>query len=542
MTHRPSTLSRGVGLLLGAALTGAALSGGISIGPAAAQTAEAVSDRPVARTAEGTLRGTTTEGVDSFRGIPYAAPPVGALRWQPPQPVQGWSGVREAVSHGNRCPAQASTNGERTEDEDCLYLNVQRPANAGPGAHLPVMVWIHGGGLYNGSSNQHDGSLIVRETGAVVVTVNYRLGVLGLLAHPALTREAGGESGNYALKDQQAALRWVQRTIAAFGGDPRRVTVAGESAGAHSVCAHLVVPGSRNLFSQAIMQSGMCSTPPPLEWAEASGTEIAEAVGCTDGATAAACLRAVPAGTLLDTPSDDLFLVSGVPTMPKTLQVAVDDGEFARVPLLIGATRDEARTAARWMGLFGYTRDQYEEYVRREAGPRAEAVLAHYPWPAESDTFTAAYLVGAINTDAGAIFGLGGCTNLALTDALAAGTETYAYEFDHRDGPGLEPDLAGYVWGAGHAAELAYLWPSFDNGTPIAPRFDAGERRLSLEMVRAWGAFIRDGTPRQIGATPWPSFSETGTTMALRAGGASAPLTRAELSAEHQCELWSELS
>ena len=489
---------------------------------------------PVARVETGLLRGGETGGVDSFLGIPYAAPPVGQLRWRAPQPAASWPGVREATAYGNRCAAAASSNGPRSEAEDCLFLNVQRPTFVHSGQKVPVYFWIHGGGLQNGSSNQHDGSLIVNRTGAVVVTINYRLGPFGFLAHPGLTAEGGGQSGDYGLLDQQAALRWVQRNIAAFGGDPRQVTIGGESAGGWSVCTHLAAPGSRGLFHAAMIQSGSCLSE-SLAQAEKSGTTAAQALGCADPATAVACLRALPASRLVDTQVNPQF-VHGVPALPQAPDVAVRTGAFTRVPVVIGANRDEGRTFA--AGFIGQTRETYEKFVRNTFPDRADAVLARYPWPADADRFTAAYLAGAIYTDAGQVGRIGGCPNLDLTRTFARYTRTYAYEFDHRTGPGLSP-VPGYVWGAGHAAELAYLWPSFDNGTPIAPTFTQAERRLARDMVDAWGHFVRSGRPGAAGWTPWPSFTGTGQVMSLQTGS-STLVSDAALGAEHNCDLWGE--
>jgi carboxylesterase type B len=490
---------------------------------------------PTARTDTGTVRGVETGGVDGFLGIPYARPPVGELRWQPPRQAAAWQGVRDATSFGNRCPAAASTNGPRSETEDCLYLNVWRPANARPGQRLPVYVWIHGGGLNNGSSNQHDGSLIARMTGVVVVSINYRLGAFGFLAHPALTSEAG-QSGNYGFMDQQAALRWVRRNIAAFGGDPRQVTAGGESAGGFSVCAHLSAPASQDLFGQAVIQSGSCPSQ-TLGQAETNGTSFAQAVGCTDQATAAQCLRNVPAAAVVDASSlARATLVRGVPVLPQDPDTAVRTGKFNRVPVLVGANRDEGRTFT--PGFIGMTQEQYSGWVRGQYGDRAETILARYPWPADADRFTPAYLAGAIMTDSGYLAGIGGCAAQSLVKAFATYTRTYAYEFGHRTGPGLTPTPEGYVWGAGHAAELAYMWPSFDNGTPIAPTFDAAERRLAADMVRYWGSFVRGGQPQAAGSAHWPSYNLGQRTMLLRAGGRSTLASAAQLAAEHNCDLW----
>jgi carboxylesterase type B len=493
------------------------------------------SSSPVVRTDKGAVRGVRAGGVDSFLGIPYAAPPTGTLRWRPPQPAAPWSGVRLADQYGNRCPAAASTNGPRSETEDCLFVNVQRPAEREGDDRVPVYVFIHGGGLSNGSSNQADMAPIVRLTGVVGVTINYRLGVLGFLGLPGLTAESG-ESGNYGLMDQEAALRWVQRNIAAFGGDPERVTVGGESAGGWSVCVHLSAPGSRGLMARAMMQSGSCPSQTVTQ-AYATGASFAGQAGCGASADPVACLRATPVGQLIDVPYPGgvPLPVRGTPFLPLDPHVAVATGQFARVPIVIGANRDEGRTFSQ--GNIGWTEAQYVSWVQQTFGTNASAVLAHYPWPATSDKFTAAYLTGAIITDSGLIFGIGGCPNRLLTQDFARYTRTFAYEFDHRTGPGLTP-IPGYVWGAGHAAELAYLFPSFNNGTPIAPTFNAAERELAREMKKYWGAFVLRGNPRVEGQSPWPSYNTRRQVLSLRADHNSTLISDMELSAEHQCSFW----
>ena len=471
---------------------------------------------PVVRTDRGAVQGVRAPGVESFLGIRYAAPPGGGRRWRPPQPAAAWPGTVPATAYGARCAAAASTNGARTEAEDCLFVNVQRPVGLRRGERRPVYVFIHGGGLTNGSSNQADMAAMVRATGVIGVSFNYRLGVLGFLGLPGLTAEAG-ESGNYGFQDQQAALRWIKRNVAAFGGDPARVTVGGESAGGWSVCGHLVAPGSRGLLSQAMIQSGSCLTRTQPA-AEASGTALATAVGCTN----VACLRNTSVARLIDAPSGGFALVRGTPTLPADPAVAVANGDFARVPVVLGANRDEGRTFAQ--GFIGATREQYEAWVGQNGGA---PVLVRYPWPATADRFTAAYLIGAIMTDAGLLARIGGCPQRALTRDFARWTRTWSYEFAHRTGPGLTP-IPGYVWGAGHAAELAYLFPSFDNGTPIAPTFDRGERWLARDMKQAWGAFARSGSP---------GWSARGV-LSLRAGGQSRLIGDASLAAEHQCDFW----
>jgi para-nitrobenzyl esterase len=483
---------------------------------------------PVARTQSGVVRGFSADGVDNFRGVPFAEPPVAALRWQPPRPARPWSGVRAAVDYGPVCAQPASPFAPRVETEDCLYLNVQRPAGVRQDQRLPVYVWIHGGALISGSGSQYDGTRIVRDERVVVVTINYRLGLLGFLAHPALTAEAG-QSGNYGFMDQQAALRWVQRNIARFGGDPRRVTIGGESAGGWSICGHLVAPGSRGLFARAMIQSGSCPSQ-SLASAEAQGGTFAQSVGCADPVTAAGCLRGAAVGALLDQAPDVALFVHGVPVFPQPLRAAVDSGDFARVPVVNGATRDEGRLFT--TEFIGYTQQQYTDWVNATFAEAATAVLARYPWPADADQFTPAYLIAAIITDSGFLEGIGGCGNRALTKAMARHTTVYAYRFDNRDGPSLIP-VPGYVAGAEHAAELMYLWSSFDTSG-----FGPDDRELADNMTQYWGSFIRGGPPSAARSARWPSFNRAQQTLSLRPGGASTLLSDDRIAAEHQCEFW----
>ena len=492
---------------------------------------------PVVRTRSGAVRGRAVEGVEAFLGLPYAAPPVGKLRWRPPQRVRSWRGVRDATEFGARAAAAESANGPRSEAEDCLFVNVWRPMGTSERARLPVYVFIHGGGLLNGSSNQADMTQFVQATGVVGVSLNYRLGVLGFLAHPTLSEESG-ESGNWGLMDQQAALAWVRDNIARFGGDPKRVTVGGESAGGWSVCAHLVAPGSRGLFAGAMVQSGSAPSV-SLQDAEGMGFQIAEALGCT-GLDALDRLRALPVGALIDVayPGEVPKPVHFTPFLPAPVHESIRAGVFQRVPVVVGATRDEGRTFLK--GGLGWDGAQYAAWVREWFGAKAEKVLAEYPWPEDADGFTGAYLAGEVVTDCGAFDGIGGCGNLRLTREMARHTRVWAYEFAHRTGPGLTPEPAGYEWGAGHAAELAYLFPSFDNGTPIAPRFGEVERRLSREMTARWGGFVAKGVPEPEGLAPWPAFNDAGVVLSLRGEG-SVPVPEADIARQHRWAFWEGL-
>ena len=394
---------------------------------------------------------------------------------------------------------------------------------------------IHGGGLTSGAGDQHDGSLIVNTDHIIVVSINYRLGPFGFLTLPGLGTSALTASGNYGLLDQEAALRWVQRNIAAFGGDPRQVTIDGESAGGWSVCALMTSPLARGLFRGAIMQSGSCATQTRAT-AEANSLAFAKQAGCPDAATAAACLRALPEQTLLNasTSYQPLF-TSGGPELPVPAGQAVASGRYNRVPLLIGTNHNEGRTFSQ--GLAGLTEQQADQVITQDYGSRAPAILARYPWASYPSPYTAAYMIGDIWTDSGFITGIGGCPEQELAGRFAETTPTYFYQFDDLHAPGLNNDLPGYQWGAGHAMELAYLWPSFDNGFSLYDELTPAQLELSRQMVRYWGAFTARGAPEASGQPRWPGYT-SGRLMSLRPGGQTQTIPADTFAAEHQCSFW----
>jgi para-nitrobenzyl esterase len=332
----------------------------------------------------------------------------------------------------------------------------------------------------------------------------------------------------------------VSRNIARFGGDPAQVTIAGESAGGWSVCAHLVSPGARGLFQRAVIQSGSCPSRTQAA-ADQLGTGLARAVHCTDPATAPACLRQVPVSTLLRAPLPGQTLpVRGTTVLPRDPRAAVAAGAFARVPVLIGANRDEGRTFS--TGKIGWSRTQYTLWLQQSFGSALAAkVLARYPWPAQSTPFTAAYLTAAVTTDAGLVAKIGGCPNRRLTADLARYTPTWAYDFDHRTGPGLMPQPAGYVWGAGHATELPYLFRTLASGTGVVYPFDAGEAQLSQQMQHYWGAFVRTGRPDVAGQPQWTDVGASGRVLSLLTAGGTRMVPDATLAAAHQCAFWDPL-
>ena len=313
---------------------------------------------PVVGTSNGAVRGLANGAVDEFLGIPYAAPPVGALRWRPPQPAARWSGVRDATQFGSHCPQVASPFGEASTSENCLFLNVFTPSRQRDRRHSPVMVWIHGGALVTGGSDDYLPTNLVQD-GVTVVTINYRLGALGFLAHPALA-DANGQSGDYGLMDQQAALRWVKRNIAGFGGDPRNVTIFGESAGGLSTLSQVASPQARGLFEKAIVESGSYNlTQASLASAESAGEAFAAQAGCAS--QTAACLRGLPVSTILANEDAGGYTPNiNTEVLPESLGTAFATGNFNRVPIINGTNHDEWRLFVALSALEGNAGDRRE--------------------------------------------------------------------------------------------------------------------------------------------------------------------------------------
>src|SRR5580692_9534191 len=399
------------------------------------------SANPVVRIDGGLIRGASAAGVNSFLGLPYAAPPTGNLRWRPPQPASSWSGVRDATQFGASCPQAQAHNPflpPGTISEDCLYLNVYTPTLRS-GSGRPVLVWIHGGGLVQDGGRNYDGTKLAA-AGTVVVTINYRLGALGFLAHPALASH--GAAGNYGLMDQQAALRWVQRNIARFGGDPRNVTIAGQSAGGLSVLAQMVSPGARGLFQRAIVQSGTFAlNQRPLATAEASGEKFAQSVGCAD--QTAACLRNVPVSDLVAKFGVEIPGVVDGSVLTQPIGAALARGQFARVPVINGITHDEELLFVAGLGitvsqgtnipLAAPLSDSanYQPDIAQALGvpaARAAAIANEYPLSAYPNSVVAFSLLVSDASFA--------CPALQVDRWTAArGLPTYAYQFNDDNAP-----------------------------------------------------------------------------------------------------------
>jgi para-nitrobenzyl esterase len=463
-------------------------------------------------TDRGPVRGVVGDEVRTFQGIPFATPPVGALRFRPPQPAARWRDPLDATAPRGTCPQPPMFGAPGSTTEDCLYLNVTTPRRAH--GRVPVMVWIHGGGFTSGAGSFYNAAKLAAEGGVVVVTINYRLGPFGFLALPALdTEHPGIQSGNTGIEDQQAALRWVRRNAAAFGGDPHNVTIFGESAGSSSVCVHLVSPTATGLFSKAIGQSFACTSPQlPKNTAETTGATFAARFGCTDAAQAAECLRAKPVPELLAAWPGGGPVVGGI-ELPLQPPEAIRTNRFHHVPVMLGNTHDEMRlfVSAQFDALgHPVTPEQYVGFIRATYGSNADRVLALYPLSAFP---TPTIALSTVETDFGT--SLSTCGHLASYRAFAkARVPVFAYQFADRTAPPLV-DLPNFDEGAEHATELNFLFPRLF-GAPLTPAQEA----LSTTMVAYWTNFAQRGNPRAHGEPAWPRFHSDGDVLTLNIGPA----------------------
>jgi para-nitrobenzyl esterase len=492
----------------------------------------------VVPTDKGPVRGTETAAMKEWLGIPYAAPPVGDLRWRPPRAHARWHGPRDATHFANHCPQSGSSIGGATSDEDCLYLNVYAPNRGNGKGHtkdLPVMFWIHGGALSGGESDDYDPTRLVQQ-GTVVVTINYRLGWLGFLAHPALTAESPNHaSGDYGYLDQQAALRWVKRNIAKFGGDPGDVTIFGQSAGGHSVHVLLASPLAAGLFQRAIAQSGPYadSTMPSLSRAEMSGTNVATQVGCPD--QTAACLRSVPVDKLLPTqPSGGLPVVPPVDgwVLKQTPAEAFASGEFNRVPVVEGSTHDEFRSYAAVLvpdvpfQLYPAVVAQFVSALGLSVNPAD--IVKQYPIGDYQNNVRLA--ISAIGTDY-----LWSCPGRRAALSFSRVVPTRTYEFADENAPTeLAPNVPGFPFGAYHASELPSLFDSTTLGGHA--NLTADQETLAATMVRYWTQFADTADPNSPGTPEWPSYDAA--TDIRQSLVPPTPHPTSGFAADHKCAFW----
>jgi len=524
-------------LLLGVAICVVALSS------APAASADDSSLPPIALTESGVVIGSTTDGVNQFLGIPYAAPPVGSLRWRPPKRYGFFPGfILQATQFGSEC-TQAGAG-----SENCLFLNVFTPkVRSDDGWHdrdrrgLPVMFWIHGGGLINGSSTPYNPELLVKK-GVIVVTINYRLGFLGFFAQSAIDAE-GHLNGNYGLMDQQFALKWVRRNIANFGGNPHRITIFGESAGGQSVYAQLASPLASGLFHGAIAESGSYaefqdyfSNVVTLAQAETTGTRsvpsgiaIADSVGCTS--QTASCLRAVPAATMVAQEPFPLYPFVDGTLLTQTIGAAFATGEFNHVPVIAGTNHDEYRLfVALDFDLVGnpiLTSGEYVNDTTALFGPLAPGVLAFYPFAAYPNGGEA---LGASGTD-----GVFSCPARNVDQALSKLVPTYAYEFNDENAPPAQSAFGGlltFPLGAYHSSELPYLFPGIDVfGLPVT--LSSQQAELSEAMVSYWTQFAKKGDPNSSGEPLWSPYSAS--TDEFQSLIPPVPMVESNFNSSHQC-------
>jgi para-nitrobenzyl esterase len=478
---------------------------------------------------KGILNGTTAE----FLGIPYAAPPVGDLRWMPPQPPSQFSGLFDASNFGSVC-----TQPGRPSTEDCLYLNIYVPNFKKNGTkRMPVMFWIHGGGLTAGAGSDYDPTPLLRPGNVIVVTINYRLGYLGFFAQTALDAE-GHDAGNYGLMDQQFAMQWVQNNIAAFGGDPSNITIFGESAGGHSVYANLASPTARGLFAHAIAESGsyvlfdtFIQPIVTLPVGETTGNGLVPAgdsVATGLGCSSAACLRAVSAATLVGVQPGTLYAFIDGTLLTQTPGAAFASGEFNKVPVIAGTNHDEWRI---------FVAEQYDatgnpiltepEYVMATDmlwGPAAFLVLLQ---PAYAYVPPGGQVLGRSGTD-----GIFACSARNGDELLSNFTTTYAYEFNDENAP-PQPPPAGlsFPLGAFHGAELQYL---FDTGFFF--ELNPAQVQLSDAMVSYWTNFAVSGDPNSPATPTWSPYNSTADQFQSLIPPTPTVEATGEFSTDHLCD------
>ncbi|MQA08905.1 MAG: carboxylesterase family protein [Pseudonocardiaceae bacterium] len=501
-------------------------------------TTAAPSEAPLTiRLDSGQVRGTQTDKTHQFLGIPYAQPPVGTLRWAPPRRPEPWRGVRDATKPGNICP-QAPPGGQPATNEDCLYVNVTTPREHRPGTKRPVMVWWHGGGFTHDSGNYYNAERIAEQGNVIVVTVNYRLGIFGYFGLPGLPG-----SGNFGFADQIAALKWTKRNARAFGGDPHNVTVFGQSAGAMAACALLTSPHAAGLVDKAALSSGSClldwpaggqfPTAPaetpyiPVRQGNVDGRATAKKLGC-DGDDELACMRAKPASELLGTTQKFAnHLAYGTPLLPLNPATAVERGAFARVPVISGATRDEARSFVGGAIMANpdlITAKTYPGLLRRAYGDDADKVAARYPLTEYPSAGLAWATVLTDHTWA--------CQTVRGNRELAEHVTVYPYEFADPNAPNVNGiDVPQVPQRSAHATDLPSL---FDlHGEDFLGSH--AQREMAGTMIDYWTRFAHTGNPNHLGAPKWAA----GPGGALRF--VPGAIERADVGGEHQCGFWNSL-
>lgn len=527
-----------------------------SFSPSVAQTSAAADPPrqagPVVQTAAGQVQGVLRNGVLEFRGIPYGDSVSGQMRWTLPRPAPAWNGVLAAIDFGPACAQAARYNlTEQSNSEDCLSLNISRPYQTDSALaqqKLPVLVWIHGGAFVGGAGSLYRLDRLARDTGAVVVSFNYRLGVFGFMPHPAFDPD---HNGGYALEDQRLAMRWIRDNIAAFGGDPDNITLAGESAGGASVCMHLMTPeATRGLLHKAIVTSAACSF--GLRSAEqggAFGQKVAREAGCVDEVKVLECLRDKEVSELIAVgdrvAGSDLAAfapVYGTKTLPRQGMNSLQNGKVLNIPVLFGGTRDELRLYVGYAVQAGdtITADNYEDHLRAVYADNAPAVLERYGLaPGQS----AAAALGSVNSDFHPGAGINHCQYADTAMLLSRHLPVFMMEFADRNVPVLgvampaTPD-PGFDLGAAHSSDLNYFFPSFSNTSRMdGPDLPSQSQVIADQVVTAWGQFMRTGIPTSARGLPdWLPFNVTQRALRVQPDqiGEIDPWT------EYQCSFWQQ--
>lgn len=517
---------------------------------ARAAASTACSDGTALKTPDGPVCGIVGEGVVSYLGIPYAAPPVGNLRWSAPQPVKPWREELRATEPAVTCAAPGGGN-RITGSEDCLYLNVQVPAGTRPGDRLPVMAEIHGGGFFvTAFGSLPDTTPMARHV--VMVNIEYRTGIMGFFAAEAL----GPHSGNYGIQDQQAALRWIQRNIASFGGEPGNVTIIGTSAGGASVCIHAVSPDSKGLFRKAISRSGFYNAAVSADriWqladcksqllseqeAQATGARLIAKVGCADAQDVAACLRGLPPEKLISNGSSVMSpgsagsiapIVNGT-TIPMSPGKAFRTGQVNDILMMIGVNRDEINGGVTPPGVVAYDDGTYDRLLREKYGILAERVMQIYPlerFPKPAGFL--AYRTAVADADSV-------CPALAAFRQLSRHIPVYAYQIDDAAAP-LSFLSKEWPWGSFHGSGSSVIEIPMEKTLT-----ETSDHATLLEQVRnAELGYLRSGDPTAPGAPYWPRYAgDDPVVLSLRQAGDSVLVPAAVYAKQHHCDFWAAVT
>lgn len=468
----------------------------------------------------------TDRAVEVFLGVPYAAAPTGDLRWKAPQPAEKWKGVRDASVMPSAC-TQASGG-----SEDCLYLNIYRPAGVSPEERLPVAVYWHGGDHVSGKASDFDGSRFASYSKLIVVTVQYRLGVFGFLNLPS---SMDGEGGAFGLQDMTAALRWVKRNIGRFGGDASSVTVMGQGSGASDTCRLLVNPDAAGLFHGVVLQSTDCRNGTVgVEQSVKRSQEFVGLTDCADDKETIACLRSLPASAIQkagETVGD------WAPAARSSAASIIARGNWNKVHVLMGSNRDEGR--AEGAAFIGRNESDYKRWVTDQLGSAAAKALVRYPAYKYTSKYAIPYVAGDLISDSG-MKGYGGCAtlDLARTFVKAGAPAVYLYEFQDENAP-MIGRTSDYETLASHGAEQAYMWPDAFAMQSRSERLTPEQWDLANVMRRYWGLFVRYKNPNTKNLPSWRSFSPSDSVMVFRPGEEGVATVSVDaIETAHKCSFW----